>query len=151
MVKFHNVSQIEKDYSFVKATAGADMYNGDFGTVTAGTFNVAADAKQVVMNVEAGDNAGLDKYPIAKGEDLRVLDLAEIDGQQIEIYGKQIPAGVAVGDKLKSTATGDLVKGASAVPYLEVKGFIGDKQGILVTVSAVTPAAQLSVDASGKK
>ena len=87
MIKFHNISQIEKLYPFVSAVADADVYNGDFGTVTKGKFATAATAKQVVMNIEVGDNEGLDEYPIAKGSDLRVLDLDKIDGQEVEIYG----------------------------------------------------------------
>lgn len=136
MVKFHGIAQIEKEYPFVKAVADADVYNGDFGTVTDGKFAVAADAKQVIMNIEVGDNEGLDKYPIAKGSDLRVLDLEQIDGQAIEVYGKQVPADVAVKDKLKSTATGDLVKGASAAPYIEVTEILGNKAGIVAAVVA---------------
>lgn len=141
MIKFHNISQIEKLYPFVSAVADADVYNGDFGTVTKGKFATAATAKQAVMNIEVGDNAGLDEYPIAKGSDLRVLDLDKIDGQEVEIYGKQIPAGVAIGDKLKSNATGDLVKGATAVPYVEVTDFIGNKAGIVVKVVTTTASA----------
>lgn len=142
MIKFRNISQIEKLYPFVKAVAGIDVYNGDFGTVTEGTFALAANAKQVVMNVEVGDDEGLDKYFIAKGSDLRVLDLDKLDGQELEIYGKQIPTGVAKGDKLKSTATGDLVKGATAAPYVEVTEIIGNHKGIVVGVVASAPATQ---------
>lgn len=142
MIKFRNISQIEKLYPFVKAVAGTDVYNGDFGTVTEGAFALAANAKQVVMNVEVGDDEGLDKYFIAKGSDLRVLDLDKLDGQELEIYGKQIPTGVAKGDKLKSTATGDLVKGATAAPYVEVTEIIGNHKGIVVGVVASAPATQ---------
>lgn len=142
MIKFRNISQIEKLYPFVKAVAGTDVYNGDFGTVTEGAFALAANAKQVVMNVEVGDDEGLDKYFIAKGSDLRVLDLDKLDGQELEIYGKQIPTGVAKGDKLKSTATGDLVKGATAAPYVEVTEIIGNHKGIVVRVAASAPATQ---------
>lgn len=144
MIKFRNISQIEKLYPFVKAVAGTDVYNGDFGTVTEGTFALAANAnaKQVVMNVEVGDDEGLDKYFIAKGSDLRVLDLDKLDGQELEIYGKQIPTGVAKGDKLKSTATGDLVKGATAAPYVEVTEIIGNHKGIVVGVVASATATQ---------
>lgn len=142
MIKFRNISQIEKLYPFVKAVAGTDVYNGDFGTVTEGAFALAANAKQVVMNVEVGDDEGLDKYFIAKGSDLRVLDLDKLDGQELEIYGKQIPTVVAKGDKLKSTATGDLVKGATAAPYVEVTEIIGNHKGIVVGVVASAPATQ---------
>lgn len=142
MIKFRNISQIEKKYSFVSAVAGTDVYNGDFGKVTSGTFALAATASQVIMNEEVGDNAGLDKYPIAKGEDVRVLDLAKVDGEELEIYGKQIPSGVAKGDKLKSTAQGDLVKGATTAPYVEVTDFIGNKDGIVVKVVATASDAK---------
>ena len=131
MIKFRNISEIEKLYPYVKAVAGTDVYNGDFGTVTEGTFALAANAKQVVMNIEVGDDEGL-----------RVLDLDKLDGKELEIYGKQIPTGVAKGDKLKSTATGDLVKGATAAPYVEVTEIIGNHKGIVVGVVASAPATQ---------
>ena len=142
MIKFRNISEIEKLYPYVKAVAGTDVHNGDFGTVTEGTFALAANAKQVVMNIEVGDDEGLDRYFIAKGSDLRVLDLDKLDGKELEIYGKQIPTGVAKGDKLKSTATGDLVKGATAAPYVEVTEIIGNHKGIVVRVAASAPATQ---------
>lgn len=142
MIKFRNISEIEKLYPYVKAVAGTDVYNGDFGRVTEGTFALAANAKQVVMNIEVGDDEGLDRYFIAKGSDLRVLDLDKLDGKELEIYGKQIPTGVAKGDKLKSTATGDLVKGATAAPYVEVTEIIGNHKGIVVRVAASAPATQ---------
>ena len=142
MIKFRNISEIEKLYPYVKAVAGTDVYNGDFGTVKEGTFALAANAKQVVMNIEVGDDEGLDRYFIAKGSDLRVLDLDKLDGKELEIYGKQIPTGVAKGDKLKSTATGDLVKGATAAPYVEVTEIIGNHKGIVVRVAASAPATQ---------
>ena len=145
MIKFRNISEIEKLYPYVKAVAGTDVYNGDFGTVTEGTFSnkiYGGNSKQVVMNIEVGDDEGLDKYFIAKGSDLRVLDLDKLDGKELEIYGKQIPTGVAKGDKLKSTATGDLVKGATAAPYVEVTEIIGNHKGIVVGVVASAPATQ---------
>lgn len=148
MIKFNSISEIEKLYPFVDAVAGADVYNGDFGTVTDGEFKPAAGAKQAVMNIENGDNEGLDVYPIAKGTDLRILDLDQMDGKKIEVYGKQVPSGVAKGDKLKSTTTGELESGATAAPYLEVVDIIGNHQGIVATVVASTPSTQ-SV-ASGK-
>ena len=142
MIKFRNISEIEKLYPYVKAVAGTDVYNGDFGTVTGGTFALAANAKQVVMNIEVGDDEGLDRYFIAKGSDLRVLDLDKLDGKELEIYGKQIPTEVAKGDKLKSTATGDLAKGTAVAPYVEVTEIIGNHKGIVVGVVASAPATQ---------
>ena len=49
---------------------------------------------------------------------------------------------MAKGDKLKSTATGDLVKGATAAPYVEVTEIIGNHKGIVVGVVASAPATQ---------
>ena len=121
MIKFRNISEIEKLYPYVKAVAGTDVYNGDFGTVTEGTFALAANAKQVVMNIEVGDDEGLDRYFIAKGSDLRVLDLDKLDGKELEIYGKQIP---------------------TAAPYVEVTEIIGNHKGIVVGVVASAPATQ---------
>ena len=120
MVKFHSLKQIEHKYAFENAVANVDTFNGAFGTVTAGKFSPDADAKKAVMNIEVGDEAGLGTYPITKGTHVRVIDLEAFDGETIEIYGDELPDGVAVGNKLKSDATGALVTGASVAPYYEV-------------------------------
>lgn len=136
-IMFSTIGAIEHEYAFESAIAGADTFNGAFGTVTAGTFSVAADAAQAIMNVEVGDNAGLDTYPIAKGSDLRVVDLAKLNGKTMQIYGDALPDGVAVGDKLKSDATGKLVKGATKAPYYEVTKVIPNTKGVEVTLNTV--------------
>lgn len=141
MIKFSTIGQIEHgEYPFEPAVAGADTFNGAFGAVTSGTFAVAAAASKAIMNLEVGDNVGLDTYPIKKGEQLRVIDLTKLNGKTMEIYGDELPSGVAVGDKLKSDATGALVKGATAAPYYEVTKVIPNVKGVEVNVVSVAPA-----------
>ena len=93
------------------------------------------------MNIEVGDNAGLGTYPIAKDSELRVVDLTKLNGKTMEIYGDELPVGVAKGDKLKSDATGALIKGATAAPYYEVTKVIPNVKGVEVTVVSVAPAS----------
>lgn len=134
MLKFHSISQIEKNYAFENAVATADTFNGAFGVVADGEFTVGADATKAIMNLEVGDEAGLGTYPIKKGTQVRVLDLEAFNGKTIEVYGDQLPDGVAVGNKLASDATGALVAGASAAPYLEVTKVIANTKGVEATI-----------------
>ena len=120
MVKFSSISQIEKKYAFEDAIASADVLNGDFGAVTGGAFAVGVTATKAIMQDENGDNAGLDEYPIKKGEHVRVVDLSAYDGETIEIYGAQLPDSYKKGDKLASDTNGKLVSGASSAPYFIV-------------------------------
>lgn len=127
MIKFSRISQIEHKYAFENAVAGANTFNGAFGTVTAGIFEVDEDATKAIMNLEVGDEAGLGTYPIAEGNHVRVVDLEAFDGEIIEIYGDELPDGAAVGNKLKSDTSGALVIGTAdeitgeiAAPYYEV-------------------------------
>lgn len=137
-IKFSTIGQIEHgEYPFEPAVASADTFNGAFGAVTDGKFSVAADATKAIMNIEVGDNANLDTYPISKGSELRVIDLTKLNGKTMEIYGNELPDGVVKGDKLKSDATGALVKGATAAPYYEVTKVIPNVKGVEVTVVSV--------------
>ena len=134
MLKFHTIGQIEKNYAFENAVASADTFNGAFGTVADGEFAVGADASKAIMNLEVGDEAGLGTYPIKKGTQVRVLDLEAFNGKTIEVYGDELPDGVVVGDKLASDATGALVTGVSAAPYLEVTKVIANTKGVEATI-----------------
>lgn len=138
MIKLHSIAQIEhKEYAFENAKATTEVFNGDFGEVTDGVFAPAAAGMKAVMNIEVGDNEYMDKYPIAKGQDLRVLDLAAFDGEVLEVYGKQLPETFKKGDKLVADETGSLTVGSpTAAPYLEVTDVIGNKIGVAVTVVA---------------
>lgn len=140
MIKFRNFDQIEHNYAFEDAIAGADTFNGAFGTITSGTFGVAEDGVKVIMQLEDGDNAGLPKFPIAKGEHVRVIDLTKLAGQELEIYDYPLPDTVATGDKLTSKADGSLEVNGSVTTELnlEVKSIIGNKQGIVVLVNGAT-------------
>lgn len=139
MIKFHSIKQIEHFYGFENAVATVDVLNGDFGTVTDGKFTPTADATKAIMLVEVGDDMAMPKYKIAKGADVRVLDLAKLNGEIIEVYGAQLPKTFAKGDKLISTATGalEVSSGDSVVaPYYEITEIIGNKIGIEVKVVA---------------
>ena len=136
MVKFSTIGQIEKKYAFEDAVAGANVLNGDFGAVTAGEFSVGVDAVKAIMQIEVGDNAGLDEYPIKKGEKVRVVDLTAYDGETIEIYGVQLPDTYVKGDKLVSDTSGKLVTGGSTAPYFEITKVIPNVKGVEVKVIA---------------
>lgn len=141
MIKFRKISQIEKLYPFVDATIDKDALNGDFGSVTTGKFAPKADAKQAIMQVEVGDDMDMPEYKIPAGSHVRVVDLEKLDGQEVEVYGVQLPDTFKVGDKLKSDATGKLVTGATTAPYYEVTEVLGNKLGVAVKVVAKTAAA----------
>lgn len=131
MIKFSSISQIEHgDYAFEDAIASADTFNGAYGEVTTGSFAVGAKKSKVIMLIERGDDEYMSTYKIKKGEQVRVLDLTKLDGQLMEVYGDELPADVAKGDKLESDATGKLVKGATAAPYLEVTAIVGNHLGV---------------------
>ena len=136
MIKFSTIGQIEKKYAFEDAVAGTDVLNGDFGAVTAGEFSVDADAVKAIMQIEVGDNADLDEYPIKKGEKVRVVDLTAYDGEIIEIYGAQLPDTYVKGNKLVSDASGKLVTGGSTAPYFEITKVIPNVKGVEVKVVA---------------
>ena len=136
MVKFSSISQIEKKYAFEDAIASADVLNGDFGAVTEGAFAVGVTATKAIMQDENGDNAGLDEYPIKKGEHVRVVDLSAYDGETIEIYGAQLPDTYSKGDKLISDTNGKLVTGGSVAPYFEITKVIPNVKGVEVKVVA---------------
>lgn len=140
MIKFRNFDQIEHKYAFEDAVASADTFNGAFGTVTAGSFAVGADATKVIMQVEVGDDVGMPKYPIKKGEHVRVLDLTKLAGEELEVYDYPLPDAFAKGNKLTSTADGVLKVNSNVgtKANLEVKSIIGNKQGVVVVVNGAT-------------
>lgn len=142
MIKFRRVSQIEKLYPFMDAIVDKDVLNGDFGVVTSGKFAPKADAKQAIMQIEVGDNMDMPVYKIPAGSHVRVLDLEKLDGQEIEVYGAQLPDTFEKGNKLKSDATGKLITGANTAPYLEVTEIIGNKLGLAAKVVSKTAATE---------
>ena len=136
MVKFSTIGQIEKKYAFEDAVAGANVLNGHFGAVTSGTFAVAGNAVKAIMQIEVGDDANLDEYPINKGAHVRVVDLTAFDGETIEIYGAQLPDTYVKGDKLVSDTSGKLITGGSTAPYFEITKVIPNVKGVEVKVVA---------------
>lgn len=141
MVKFNSIGQIEKGYFYEDAIVEVDVLNGTFGEVNDGVFAPSANASKAVMQLEVGDDMYMDKYVIPAKSHVRVVDLAAIVEQypknpKIEVYGHPLPETYAVGDKLASDATGSLVVGASAAPYLEVTKIVGNKLGVEATIVA---------------
>lgn len=137
MIKFNSIGQIEHgEYPFEDAVAKTDVLNGDFGVVTDKQFTTGADAIKAIMQLETGDDADMPEYKIKAGEHVRVLNLAKLNGQAIEVYGAQLPSTFAKGDKLASDENGKLTSGATAAPYLEVTDVIGNKIGLVATVVA---------------
>lgn len=134
MFKFHTIGQIEHLYAFEDAVASNDTFNGACGSVAAGVFTAGENAKKAIMQIEVGDDMNMPTYKINKGDHVRVVDFEKLEGQTVEIYGDEVPAGVKKGDKLKSDANGALVTGADAAPYFEVTKVIGNKLGVEVTV-----------------
>lgn len=135
MLKFHTIGQIEHNYAFEDAVIDSDMYNGAFGSVSDGKFTSAATASKAIMQIENGDDAGMDKFLIPAGSHVRVIDLEKFAGQTIEVYGYPLPDTVAKGDKLESQSDGSLkVNSSAAALYLEVTRIIGNHQGVEATV-----------------
>ena len=141
-IKFRTIGQIEHGvYPFENAVASVDTFNGAFGTVTSGAFTVAKSASKAIMLVEVGDDAGMPKYTVAKNSQVRVIDLAKLDGQEIEVYDYPLPDKIEKGNKLVSQEDGSLKVDAgvsSTAFYLEVKEFIGNKDGVVVLVHGAT-------------
>lgn len=109
MIKFRTIGQIEHgEYPFENAVATADVFNGAFGTVADGKFTPSANGTKVVMQVEVGDDAGLENYKIVKGSDVRVLDTAKVKGE-LEIYGYPLPATFKVGDTVGCFTITDII------------------------------------------
>ena len=139
MIKFNTIGQIEKGYYFEDAVVDTDVLNGAFGAVTNGKFAPAASATKAVMQVEVGDDMDIDEYKIPAGSHVRVVDLASLNGQVVEVYGAQLPDTYKVGDALVSDASGKLVVGTGtsvAAPKYEVTKVIGNKLGVEVKIVA---------------
>lgn len=146
MIKFNTIGQIEKGYYFEDAVVDTEVLNGAFGAVTNGKFSAAASATKAVMQVEVGDDMGMDKYKIPAGSHVRVVDLAALNGKVVEVYGAQLPATYKVGDALVSDANGNLVvkeptvSGSTttpvAAPKYEITKIIGNKLGVEVKIVA---------------
>ena len=137
--KLNSIGQIEKTYAFDDAVIETEMLNGTIGDVVDGVFEPSANASKAIMQVEVGDDAGMDEYKIPAGSHVRIVDFESLVEQfpkntTIEIYGAQLPDTYVVGDKLASDANGKLVPGATAAPYFEVTKIIGNKLGVEATM-----------------
>lgn len=121
MVKFHKISQIEHgEYPFENAVVDTEVMNGAFGDVTNGKFTASESGKKVIMQVEVGDDEGIDEYKIPAGSHVRVLDPTKVVGE-LEVYGYPLPADFKVGD---------------TVGCFTITEIIGNKIGAVVKVTA---------------
>lgn len=136
-IKMHSVGQWEHErVPFIDAVTKADTYNGAFGDVTDGEFEVGAKKTKAIMQVEVGDDEGMPKYFIPAGTHVRVIDLDKSKRNYVEIYDYPLPATVAVGDKLESQADGSLKVNSSATGvYLEVTEIIGNNDGVVALIT----------------
>ena len=136
-LKFYSIGQIEHErHPFIDAITKADTYNGAFGDIVDGEFEVGATKTKAIMQIEVGDDEGMPKYLIPAGTHVRVIDLAKCKDNLVEIYDYPLPDTIAVGDKLESQEDGSLVvnSGATGV-YLEVKKIIGNHDGVVALIT----------------
>ena len=135
-LKFHTIGQWEHErVPFIDAVTKTDTFNGAFGDVVDGEFEVGATKTKVIMQVECGDDEGMDKFPIPAGTHVRVIDLEKCKNNYVEVYDYPLPATVAVDDKLESQADGSLKVNSSATGvHLEVKEIIGNHDGVVALI-----------------
>lgn len=136
-LKFYSIGQIEHErHPFIDAITKADTYNGAFGDIVDGEFEVGDIKTKAIMQIEVGDDEGMPKYFIPAGTHVRVIDLAKCKDNLVEIYDYPLPDTVAVGDKLESQEDGSLVvnSGATGI-YLEVKKIIGNHDGVVALIT----------------
>lgn len=120
MIKFSTIGQIEHgEYPFEDAVVNVDVLNGAFGDVADGVFTPSESGKKVIMQVEAGDDAGVAEYKILAGSHVRVLDPAKVVGD-LEVYGYPLADGFKVGD---------------TVGCFTITKVIGNKLGAVVQVT----------------
>ena len=132
----NSIGQIEHErIPFVDAVAAVDTFNGAMGTVSDGKFTPGVGTT-AIMQVECGDDAGMPKYPIAKGTHVRVVDFEKCKGNLVNIYDYPLPATFAVGNKLEADTDGSLKVNASPTgTHLEIKEIIGNKQGVIALIT----------------
>ena len=120
MIKFSTIGQIEHgEYPFEDAVVNVDVLNGAFGDVADGVFTPSESGKKVIMQVEAGDDAGVAEYKIPAGSHVRVLDPAKVVGD-LEVYGYPLADGFKVDD---------------TVGCFTITKVIGNKLGAVVQVT----------------
>lgn len=122
MIIFNTIGEFEKYDSLSSVKAAADYVNGTLGTVENGVFTAKAAGTHFVYEVEKGDDMYLDSYTVKKDAQIRVCELAKLNGKEVRITSVNLPKTVAEKDKLTSNASGTLVVSSSATaPYLVVK------------------------------
>lgn len=90
---------------FEDATAYAEYINGIFGTVSNGVFTKGA-GNYCVMQVEKGDKARYDSFTVKANEHIRVANMAEAEGEVVNITADELPGSYALNDILSAQSTG---------------------------------------------
>lgn len=138
MLKVHTLGAIAK-HPYISVKAAEDIKNGRLGTVAEGKFSIAADGTYAVMQVMKGDPDSAD-FDIAKGEDVRVVELASLVGYKIDVSATSLADSVDVSklttaSKLASDSEGKLVVSETGkLQFVEAIEF--DGKGIVVEVLA---------------
>ena len=112
MVKNYTISMFEKYNNGSSVVAGADILNGSFGVVNAGVFANATQATHVAMQVHKNDEAYTD-FTIPSGTDMRVFELADWEGKELQVSPKHITYGTSENYASISAGTTTLVADAS--------------------------------------
>lgn len=113
MVKPYTISMYEKYNNGSSVVAGADVINGSFGVIDAnGAFVNATQATHVAMQVNKNDEAYTD-FTIPSGTDMRVFELADWEGKELQVSPKHITYGTSENYASISAGTTTLVADAS--------------------------------------
>mgnify|MGYP001213363494 FL=1 len=138
MVKFYKIGTLEKYDPYITAESAGEYINGTFGTYV-GTKFTEGEGFYVLMDVEKGDTAGTPDYKVKTGAQVRIANLAKLNGKELKITPDNLTATFAKGNKLVADTTGKLkVNGSAVVPYLEVVDVINfDGTGAKVKIVTV--------------
>lgn len=121
MFKFRTIGAIEHgNYAFVDAVTEKEVLNGTIGEVSDGKFTANESGKFVIMQVENGDDEGMQEYKIPASSHVRVLDV-EAAACPLEVYGYPLPETWDVNDTVGS---------------FTIKEVIGNKLGAVVELTA---------------
>lgn len=139
MIKFSTIGQIEKIYVFQDAIIETPMYNGTFGDVAEGKFTASENKAKAIMQVEVGDDEYTDDYMIPAGSHVRVVDLEALSEKYpniaVQVFGRQVPTDVKVGESVHSDANGNLIKNDGTKKF-KVTKVLGNHAGIEIELES---------------
>ena len=112
-IKLHTIGQIEHGvYPYENAVASADTFNGAFGDVNSGKFTVGEKKAKAIMQIERGDDEYMPTYKIVKGEHVRVLDLAKLEGKIVEVSHEEVQKAADAAQPKMTTIMRELINRA---------------------------------------